>query len=141
LFAAAPDVLGDARATLDRSIPVLPEIRKMGFKAALVAQDGLEFLMSEIPWDALDVIFTGGSTEWKLGAGARLIVGEAKRRGKWVHMGRVNSRKRLRYAASIGVDSVDGTYITYGSIRNVRRVLDWLDELEADPPAECCLAA
>ena len=30
-------------------------------------------------------------------------------RGKWVHMGRVNSTRRIRYAASIGCDSVDGT--------------------------------
>ena len=34
---------------------------------------------------------------------------EAKRRRKWVHMGRVNSERRIRYAASIGCDSIDGT--------------------------------
>jgi hypothetical protein len=32
-----------------------------------------------------------------------------KRAGKWVHLGRVNSERRIRYAASIGCDSVDGT--------------------------------
>jgi len=36
-------------------------------------------------------------------------VTEAKRRGLHVHMGRVNSRRRAHYAASIGCGSYDGT--------------------------------
>lgn len=63
LFATAPDVVGDAAATLERSLPMLAKIRELGFPAALVAQDGLESL--EIPWSSFDVLFIGGSTEWK----------------------------------------------------------------------------
>jgi hypothetical protein len=44
LFATAPDVVGDAVATLARSGPWLPRIRTLGYPAALVAQDGLEEL-------------------------------------------------------------------------------------------------
>lgn len=51
----------------------------------------------------------GGSTGWKLGPAARALVCEAKRRGQWVRMGRVNSLKRIAYAAEIGCDSIDGT--------------------------------
>jgi hypothetical protein len=64
LFAVAPDVVGDAQGTLARSLPWLPQIRSLGFPAAFVAQDGLEDLV--VPWDWFDVLFIGGSTEWKL---------------------------------------------------------------------------
>lgn len=123
LFATAPDVVGDAVATLARSAPWLPAIRALGYPAALVAQDGLESL--PVPWDSFDVLFLGGSTEWKLGAAARELVREAKARGKHVHCGRVNSEKRFRYAQAIGCDSADGTFLTFGPDRNLPAVLAW----------------
>lgn len=123
-FAAAPDVVGDAAATLAESLPWLPRIRALGYPAALVAQDGLESL--PVPWDAFDVLFIGGTTSWKLGHPARALVAEAKRRGKHVHMGRVNSERRYRYAAAIGCDSADGTYLTYGPDRNLPSLLAWV---------------
>lgn len=123
LFATAPDVVGDAAATLERSAPFLPLIRELGYPAALVAQDGLEDL--DVPWDTFDVLFIGGSTEWKLGAEARGLIIEAKARRKHVHMGRVNSERRYRYAQAIGCDSVDGTYLTFGPDLNLPAVLAW----------------
>lgn len=123
LFATAPDVVGDAVATLARSAPHLSAIRALGYPAALVAQDGLEHLT--VPWDDFDVLFIGGSTEWKLGPDARHLVGEAKRRGKHVHMGRVNSRRRWGYAEYIGCDSVDGTFLAFGPDRNLSRLRGW----------------
>lgn len=131
LFATAPDVVGDARATMERSLPVLPMIRALGYPAALVAQDGLEAL--EIPWAEFDVLFIGGSTEWKLGAACEAIVREAKRLGKWVHMGRVNSYKRIRYAEDIGCDSADGTFVGFAPDQNVPRMLGWMDKLVTAP--------
>lgn len=123
VFAVAPDVVADAAATIARSTPWLPKIRALGYPAAFVAQDGQETL--PVPWDAFDVLFIGGSTEWKLGAHARSLVAEAKRRGKWVHMGRVNSERRLRYADAIGCDSADGTYIAFGPDQNLPKLLAW----------------
>lgn len=124
LFAVAPDVVGDASATLARSLPWMRPIRDLGYPAALVAQNGLETL--EIPWDQFDVLFIGGTTAWKLGADAREIIARAKRHGKWIHMGRVNSEKRYRYAHSIGCDSTDGTFLTFGPDRNLPRLKAWL---------------
>jgi hypothetical protein len=112
LFATAPDVLADAEATLTRSLPVLKELERIGLPRAFVAQDGSES-GDLIPWDDLDCLFLGGTTDWKLGAGARQLSAEAKRRDKWVHMGRVNSSRRLRYATTIGCDSADGTILKY----------------------------
>lgn len=133
LFATAPDVVGDARATLTRSAPFLPRIRALGYPAALVAQDGLEDL--PIRWARFDVLFIGGSTTWKLGHAARSLVAKAKRLGKHVHMGRVNSERRYRYALAIGCDSVDGTYLTFGPDRNLPDVLAW-SRLSTHPTLE-----
>lgn len=124
LFAVAPDVVGDAAGTIARSLPWLQPIRDLGYPAALVAQDGLEGL--EIPWDLFDVLFIGGTTEWKLGPYARMVIAEAKRRGKWIHMGRVNSEKRYRYAHGLGCDSADGTFLVFGPDKNLPRLKTWL---------------
>jgi hypothetical protein len=129
LFAVAPDVVGDALATEERSTPWLSRIRELGYPVAYVAQDGLEDL--ELPWDgtdwwdSFDVLFIGGTDDFKLGPSARRIVAQAKARGKWIHMGRVNSEKRYRYAHSIGCDSADGTFLTFGPNVNLPKVLAW----------------
>lgn len=125
VFATAPDVVGDATATIERSRPWLPKIRALGYPAAFVAQDGLEHL--HVPWDEFDVLFIGGTTEWKLGAYVRTLVSEAKARGVHVHMGRVNSLRRFRYAEAIGCDSVDGTYLTFGPDENLPKLMHWVD--------------
>lgn len=130
-FAVAPDVLQDAAATLERSAPWLEFIRSLGIPAALVAQDGLENL--PVPWDSFDVLFIGGSTEWKLGDKARALVAEAKTCGKWVHMGRVNSFGRIDYARHIGCDSADGTYLIFGPDVNLPKLLGWLRRLDTQP--------
>lgn len=126
LFAVAPDVVGDAAATLERSLPMLPRIREAGYLAALVAQDGLEHL--EIPWYAFDVLFIGGSTEWKMGEAVKGLISLAKGLGKWVHVGRVNSRRRFRHFAALGVDSVDGTFLAFGPSKNLPKLRSWLCE-------------
>jgi hypothetical protein len=129
LFATAPDVVGDAKATWAKSAPVLPQIRAAGAPAALVAQDGIE----EVAWDEFDALFLGGSTGWKLSSAARELVDTAKERGKWVHMGRVNSLSRLETAQMWGCDSADGTFLCFGPDKNAPRLLRWLDSLKARP--------
>jgi hypothetical protein len=124
LFATAPDVICDHEATWRRSAPVLPILRALGYRAAFVAQNGAE--ASSIEWDAFDVLFLGGDTEWKLSQRTRRLVEEAKGQGKWVHMGRVNSLKRLQRATLWGCDSADGTYVKFRPDRYVRDVARWL---------------
>lgn len=135
LFAVAPDVLGDAEATLERAEPFLPTIRQLGFRVALVAQDGLESIDS-LPWDAFDVLFIGGTTEWKLSESAYAIGMTAKFHDKWVHMGRVNSLRRLRAATTSGFDSADGTFLKFGPDVNIGRLYSWLDEINGQPALE-----
>ena len=77
---------------------------------AFVLQDGSE-RPGRVPWDApgLAGVFVGGSDEWKLGPDAARLVRQARARGLYAHMGRVNSEKRIQHAHSIGCTSVDGT--------------------------------
>jgi len=132
IFAVAPDVIGDAVATAARSGPYLPTIRSMGFPAAYVAQDGQERFSP--PWDEFDVLFIGGTTSWKLDIQARRLTTQAIRRGKHVHMGRVNSLRRHRYADAIGCKSVDGTYLIWGPDVNLPIALGWVHDGRTQRP-------
>ena len=136
LGATAPDKVGDAKETLRRSLPVLSQIRALGYKASFVAQDGIESPELVTPWDEFDVLFIGGSTDWKLSEHVVKLVAEAKARDKWVHMGRVNSFKRYLFAALIGCDSVDGTFLAFGPNVNLPRLEKWIAKLKAIPGTE-----
>lgn len=149
-FATAPDVVnwvdgepvGDAEATLAKSAPWYSKIRELGYKPALVAQDGLS--ASQVPWDEIDVLFIGGSDDFKIGP-KRLrmdgtpkgavpcepLIREALRRGKWVHYGRVNSRMRYRFGRwHLGCQSADGTYVTFGPDKLLPDLLGWIREVD-----------
>lgn len=132
LWATAPDVVGDWEATLEQSLPSLPPIRdRVG--AALVTQDGAT--SETVPWDEFDCLFVGGSTEWKLSPISVRIMREAKRRGKWVHVGRVNSLKRMKEVEKAGADSCDGTYLAYTDpIEGLCDIVNWLSEVNGPDP-------
>lgn len=132
LFAVAPDVPFDAAGTLTESRPWLADIRSLGIPAAFAAQDGCD-QDDLLPWGEFDALFLAGSTEWKIGPIAEQLAHEAKARGLHVHMGRVNSYRRLRIAEQSWCDSADGTYLAFGSEVNLRRLRSWLDEIRTQP--------
>jgi hypothetical protein len=123
-FAVAPDVLADAASTRERSLPVLSRIRDAGFPAAYVLQDGSDHVSP--PWQDFDVLFIGGTTRFKLGQVSQDLATEAVGRGLKVHVGRVNTLRRLRYAEAIGATSCDGTYLAFGPDKNVKRMSRWV---------------
>lgn len=127
-FVVAPDVVCDAAGTLARSVPMLGPIHGIGLPVAYVAQNGAT--PSNLPWGYFTALFLGGDTDWKLGPAAAALASEAHRRGVSVHMGRVNSLKRLRYAAAIGCDSADGTFLAFGPDKNLGPLLAWLRDVE-----------
>lgn len=122
LFAVVPDDVCNAAGTDALWLRWAPTVRAMGYRPAYVLQNGC----TAIPDDA-EVVFTGGDDDWKLGPEVRALIAEAKRRGLWCHMGRVNTRERLRYAAMQGYDSVDGTGLAFGPDRNLPQLLGWLN--------------
>jgi hypothetical protein len=148
LFVVAPDklvvlpsgdVVGDAAGTLEQFPAWAEEIHRAGLPVALVAQNGLEGMLGAVLWDSVDVLFLGGSTEWKLGAGARHCVDVAHRMRKRTHMGRVNSYRRLSLANSWGVDTADGTFLKFGMKTNIPRMLEWLRRVKGETLCECTL--
>lgn len=106
-FVALPDIVGNARRTLEAFEYWEPRLKPQGWPVALVAQDGLELL--PIPWDRMEAVFVGGSTDWKMSKHAADVIRTAKCLGKWVHVGRVNTPGRFEYFDELGADSIDGT--------------------------------
>ena len=121
LFAVVPDAVGDAQRTNELWAQYAGAVISRDYRAAYVAQNGCE----RIPASAT-AVFIGGDTAWKLGPEVRRLIGVAHRRGLWVHMGRVNSLRRLRYAADLGCHSADGTYLAFGPDSNLPKLLAWL---------------
>lgn len=131
LWAVCPDVVADARATLALFAEWYPELHAAGLPIAFVAQDGQEDL--PVPWDRIAALFIGGSTRWKLSQASADLGIEAKRRGLLLHMGRVNSRRRLEAAHRIGCDSVDGTGMSKWGDRHLLKFARWLRQIEGQP--------
>lgn len=108
LFVCCPDVVGNGRRTLE-----LWEYRERWLKnwpKALVLQDGVEELT--IPWNELDSVFVGGSTEWKMSQAVADLIKTAKILTKWVHVGRVNTASRFWHFHKLGADSCDGSGVS-----------------------------
>jgi len=106
LFAVCPDVVGDAEATRKLYGKYAARIKTIIGRVAFVSQDGQ--CANELP--GFDALFIGGTTEWKMSPAADACIREAKRLGKWVHVGRVNSLTRMRHFKVMEVNSVDGTF-------------------------------
>jgi hypothetical protein len=122
LFTVVPDAVADADRTDQLWAHYAGAVISRGYRATYVLQDGCQ----RIPLSA-DAVFIGGTTGWKLSSDARRLVSEAHRRHLWVHAGRVNSLRRLRYMADLGCHSVDGTFLAFGPDINLARLLAWVD--------------
>lgn len=115
VFFNAPDsfdrvsMRGDAIETLQMFREWQPRIDAYGLPVAITLQNGVTSAMLRPVWDDLQAVFVGGATEFKYSDIVRDLVAEAKERGKWVHMGRVNSARRIVYAGAIECNSFDGT--------------------------------
>lgn len=135
-FVTVPDIVGDASATMALFDEWEPVVRSHGLPPGLVAQDGLENM--RVPWKRFEALFIGGSTGWKLGDAAANLVREAKRHGKWVHMGRVNSLRRIRRAVELECDSIDGTGFTMYSDIRIPLALRWIVAAEEQQTINFC---
>ncbi len=124
LWVTAPDVVGDAVATLELFEKWEPLLHARGFPVALVAQDGLT--VDRVPWDRIECLFIGGTDNWKLSDAAVALCREAKRCGKLVHIGRCNSFVRIRAAMAMGADSTDGSQFSWWPDRYIPKGLKWL---------------
>jgi hypothetical protein len=121
LWLLVPDVVSDRDATIEKWGLHHEDASKTGWPLAFAVQDGMT--VDDVP-SGVDVVFVGGTTEWKW-----------KTVPMWcsnfdrVHVGRVNSLRRLWTCEDLGVESVDGTGWFRDTEKGKRMVQieQWLD--------------
>lgn len=107
-FVVVPDIVCGSRRSLDFSLEWLERLKGSPAKLLLATQNGIkpddvrEYLSPSVG------LFVGGDTEWKLKTVHSWGV-LARRRNCHLHVGRVNSAKRIDLCARSGAHSVDGT--------------------------------
>lgn len=111
-FVVIPDIVAGGANSLDFSLSWLPRLEHLK-KLLLPVQDGMGAteVCALLRRESSLGIFLGGSTEWKLrtmpqwGAVAAAL-------NRHYHIGRVNTKRRIRLCAEAGADSFDGTSAT-----------------------------
>lgn len=126
IWALVPDVVADRDATLREWERWLPIVKSFGFPLAFAVQDGM--LAADVPTEA-EVVFIGGSTAWKW-LQAPYFCQHFPR----VHIGRVNSYRRLVMAEKCGAESVDGTGWGRGDRAQLAGLLQYLREASGEQP-------
>lgn len=133
-WVAVPDVVGDHAATVESFESWTAmweyEIGRVPFDMAFVLQNGAT--VSSVPWDRIAAVFVGGDDRFKL-KDCHSLVAEAKGRGKLVHVGRVNSLSRLRYAIELGADTVDGSSFSMFPEKKIPRAMREIERLSKAP--------
>lgn len=107
-FVVVPDKVAAGAESLRVSLDWVDWIPTELGPRYLVVQDGMSEADVAAVIGHFEGIFVGGSTEWKLetaGAWARL----AHRNDRPIHIGRVGTPDRARWAKRIGADSIDST--------------------------------
>lgn len=136
LFTTAPDAVGDAAETRYLWKFWAPVLRACGETPAFVAQDGLT--PDQVPWDEPIALFIGGTTKFKESQLTRTLIGLAKARGIWVHVGRVNGQRRFEMMLNAGADSIDGSGFSRYPDTNIPLVDVWRERIAAQPELREC---
>jgi len=114
-WVVAPDIVCGGLESLTRSVRWLPWLFDRCRRVLIAVQDGMTDT-DVLPLVNDNVgIFVGGSTEWKLES-LPMWGMVAKSSGCYLHVGRVNSARRIRLCAMSGANSVDGTSGTRFSV-------------------------
>jgi len=120
-FAICPDIVGDGNESLDHSCFWRTKLPN-SIKWYLAVQDGMSQDDARGVIDKFDGIFVGGTTDWKIKTGQDWV-GLAHSLDLPIHVGRVGSPERMRWAESIGVDSIDSTTPAQNAKQNPMRYL------------------
>ena len=131
-----PDIVAGGLRSLEYSLAWLERLKGIPTKLLLAVQDGMEVDdVRELLSPSIG-IFVGGSTQWKV-ATATTWGAVARRRNCHLHVGRVNSAKRIQICAAAGADSIDGTSgsrfaVTVPSLDRATRQDDLFSSSRAD---------
>lgn len=130
MWVAVPDWVADRDETLRRWEKFAPSIKAYGMPLAFVVQDGMT--VEDVPSDA-DVVFVGGSPEWKW----RNLLQWTENFNR-VHVGRVNTYRLLWMAHRAGAESCDGTGWFRGDRKQLAGLIEYLEE-SAKGEKQICL--
>lgn len=129
-FAVLPDIVAGGLQSLDFSLEWKSKLGKPLCPLVLAVQDGM--VRSDVePLVSPDLgIFVGGTTEWKEKT-LSLWGDVARERKAYLHVGRVNSARRINLCQAAGANSFDGTSasrfaLSLPRLENARQQLDLL---------------
>ena len=120
LWTLVPDVVGDRLGTLRAWEKWAPVTASYGWPLAFAVQDGM--VPSDVPAEA-SVIFVGGSTAWKWRTVSMWCENFPS-----VHVGRVNTYRRLWQCHDAGAKFCDGTGWMRGDQKQLRGLMTYLAE-------------
>lgn len=136
IWLVVPDVPFHGDQTLELWKREAPLLRKHGVPLALAVQDGMSVL-DVVRLDVHpDVIFVGGTTEWKW-----QTVEEWCKTWPRVHVARVNGRKALDICQAAGAESCDGSGWFRGDLAQILELAGFIAEHFGLDPKECAEAA
>jgi len=110
-FVVLPDIVGQGTASLKRSRTWLPIVSGYTGRCLVPVQNGVDPAEVRALLSERVGLFVGGDTTWKLatlGYWGRM----AHEAGCYLHVGRVNTARRIRRVESAGAHSFDGTSVT-----------------------------
>lgn len=121
LWAVVPDVVTDREATIESWHKWEPILRDEfpGLPLAMAVQDGMT--PEDVP-AGVHTVFVGGSPRWKW----RSLPMWTKAFPR-VHVGKVNSKKKLWQCTEHGAVSCDGTGWTQGGEQRLQELADYLE--------------
>ncbi len=120
LWSVVPDAVGDKVGTIELWGEWEAQLRPYGWPLAFAVQDGMT--PSDVPATA-DVIFVGGSTEWKWRNVALFCAAFPR-----VHVGRVNSEPHLWHCHDAGAESCDGTGWFRGDRKQLAELVAYIEK-------------
>lgn len=124
-WVVVPDVPANPEATMAEFAKWRPLIESHGYKPAMAAQDGMT--PSDIPEGV--VCFMGGTNDFKWPQLQHFCDSLPT-----VHVGRVNTYRRLWQCHDAGAASVDGTGFFRGCQRQLKGLIDYLKEAHGYEP-------
>lgn len=129
-FIVAPDIVAGGLDSLRRSVTWLERLEGIGRRRLIAVQDGMGTADVRPLLSRTVGIFVGGSVPWKLST-VRSWGALARDCGAYLHVGRVNTARRIALCASAAADSFDGTSVTRYAVtlpelERARRRWAWL---------------
>lgn len=124
-WVAVPDIVMGGIESLKFSIEWLPSVLRLAKLALVPVQDGVTARMMQPIVGSRVGIFVGGSTEWKESS-LPMWRDLKQATGCYLHVGRVNTARRIHLCSAANADSFDGTSAsrfskTIGPLDSARR--------------------